>query len=53
MRNSYIDKYDILEIFKDDAYQKILIGTSKENPNEVAVINLLSRDKFKDIISAS
>ena len=39
MSISFNEKFDVLETFEENANQKILMGTSKENPEEVVVIN--------------
>lgn len=53
MSKSYMDKYEILEKFKQNEYQKILIGSNKENSDEVVVINILPKRKFNKTISIS
>lgn len=60
MNSSYLDRFNILEIFKDDDKQKILIGTFKEESDKVVVINIIKKNslpildsiyKFKSCLS--
>jgi hypothetical protein len=51
--NSYTNKYEILRTFKRDDRQNVLIGSNKEDSNEVVVINILYKDKVSKVISKS
>ncbi len=42
MSTSYIDLYEILDVFEDNAYQKIMMGTPYNNPEEIVIINCLN-----------
>jgi len=53
MNGLYKDKYEILKTFKDNEYQTVLIGSNKENPVEVVVINILHKNKMSKVISKS
>ncbi|MCT4563060.1 MAG: hypothetical protein N4A68_01830 [Maledivibacter sp.] len=53
MSNSYTNKYEILRTFKRDDRQNVLIGSNKEDSNEVVVINILYKDKVSKVISKS
>lgn len=44
MMDSYVEKFHILETFRSNHEQNILIGSMKDNPNDIVVINIL-RDK--------
>lgn len=39
MTTPYLEKYDVLETFEKNTNQTILTGVSKENPDEIVVIN--------------
>lgn len=53
MSSLYKDKYEILKTFKEDEYQTVLIGSDKENLDEVVVINILHKNKIPKPISES
>lgn len=53
MSNSYKEKYEVLKTFKEDIYQTVLIGSNKDNSDEVVVVNILHKEKVSKIISKS
>ncbi len=44
MNTSYIDLYEILDVFEDNAYQKIMMGAPYNNPEEIVIINCLKNN---------
>ena len=53
MSNSYTSKYEILKSFKEDKYQNVLIGSNRENADEVVVINIFHKNEISKVISKS
>ncbi len=53
MSNLYTDRFNIHKIFSQNEYQKILIGSSRENPEQIVVINIINKANTKDVISTS
>lgn len=53
MGNSYTDKYEILKTFKKDEFQTVLIGSNKEQPEDVVVINIFNKYKAARFLSKS
>ncbi|WP_132243159.1 hypothetical protein [Marinisporobacter balticus] len=45
MSNSYIGKFNILQTLETNVHQNILIGSTKENPNDLVIINILHNIK--------
>ncbi|WZL73466.1 hypothetical protein QBE52_01670 [Clostridiaceae bacterium 35-E11] len=46
MMDSYIEKFHILETFRSNDAQNILIGSMKDNPNNMVIINILRDNKY-------
>ncbi len=44
MSKSYTDLYEVLDVFEDNAYQKIMMGSPYNNPEEIVIINNLKRN---------
>ncbi len=53
MTNSYIDIYDVHEVFTENKYQKILLGSSKKNSEQIVIINIINKELSKTMISDS
>ena len=43
MSNSYSEKFNVLEVFEQNPYQKIIMGTKKDSPDDVVVINVFNK----------
>ncbi len=46
MSTSYIDLYEILDVFEDNSYQKIMMGAPYNNPDEIVIINCLKNNNL-------
>lgn len=40
MSTSYTEKFNVLEVFEQNPYQKIMMGAQVNNPDDVVVINV-------------
>jgi len=56
-----MEKYNLLNTYKDDHYQKITLASEKENPENIALLNIIKKkflpapdslDKFKTCIES-
>ncbi len=61
MTTSNMEKYNLLNTYKDDNYQKITLASEKENPENIALLNIIKKkflpapdslDKFKTCIES-
>jgi len=43
MSTSYTDKFNVLEVFEQNPYQKIMMGARIDNPDDVVVINVFKK----------
>lgn len=43
MSTSYTDKFNVLEVFEQNPYQKIMMGAHIDNPDAVVVINIFKK----------
>ncbi|GEM_PF-1842812 len=48
MINSHMEKYNILNTYKDDNYQKITLASEKENPENIVLLNLIKKEFLHD-----
>ena len=48
MTISYIDKYNIVDTYKDNNFQKILIGSSKDEKQDSVIINIIKDSDIFD-----
>lgn len=46
MSNSYSEKFNVLEVFEQNPYQKIIMGTKKESTDDVVVINVFNKGDY-------
>ena len=46
MSASYEEKFNVLEVFEENSYQKIIMGTKKNNPEDVVVINIFKKSEL-------
>ncbi|MBK5252611.1 MAG: hypothetical protein JJE29_08285 [Peptostreptococcaceae bacterium] len=59
--NSHMEKYKILNIYKEDKYQKIALASEKGNPEKIVILNIIQKkflpdansiDKFRNCIDS-
>ncbi len=59
--NSHVEKYKILNIYKEDKYQKIALANEKENYEKIVILNIIQKkflpdanaiDKFRNCIDS-
>ncbi len=43
MSTSYTEKFNVLEVFEQNPYQKIMMGAQVNNPDDVVVINVFKK----------
>ncbi len=43
MSTSYTEKFNVLEVFEQNPYQKIMMGAQIDNPDDVVVINVFKK----------
>lgn len=48
MSNSYSEKFNVLEVFEQNPYQKIIMGTKKTSTDDVVVINVFNKGEHLD-----
>ncbi len=46
MSNSYSEKFNVLEVFEQNPYQKIVMGTKIATPDDVVVINIFNKGDY-------
>lgn len=46
MSNSYSEKFNVLEVFEQNPYQKIIMGTKKDSVDDVVVINVFNKGDY-------
>ncbi len=46
MSSSYNEKFNVLEVFEQNPYQKIMMGAHADNPDDVVVINIFTKGAF-------
>lgn len=46
MSNSYSEKFNVLEVFEQNTYQKIIMGTKKDSADDVVVINVFKKGDY-------
>jgi len=48
MINSHMERYNILNTYKDDNYQKITLASEKENPENIVLLNVIKKEFLDD-----
>ncbi len=48
MTNSHMERYNILNTYKDDNYQKITLASEKENPENIVLLNVIKKEFLPD-----